>query len=190
MECLTDLTSIACSSRVNFQEPTFYFTITQLFTVTGVGLPIYPIPTAMWDRKSWNTWCSRLWSPPKLNVSLFVIWTSLLCKSSSMLRVLRWMWVQNVLVHGIILEMLLRGDSICTVESRRLVALASDVSYVIKFFANHQNMGPAVWGNTRWQKLRSQCETNWQSWKSLNWLVQQSMKQHWTSWRDKEVEEL
>jgi hypothetical protein len=50
----------------------------------------------------------------------------------------------------------LHGDSIYTVELRRPAALASYVSFVIKFFAIHQNMGPAQWGNTYWQKLTSQ----------------------------------
>jgi hypothetical protein len=52
--------------------------------------------------------------------------------------------------------MLLRGDSICTVELTRLAALASYESFVSKFFAIHQNMGPAQWENTYWQKLTSQ----------------------------------
>jgi len=55
-----------------------------------------------------------------------------------------------------ILDMRLRDDSICTAELRRLAALASYVSCVIKFFAIHQNMGPAQWGNMCWQKLTSQ----------------------------------
>ena len=48
----------------------------------------------------------------------------------------------------IILDMPLRGDSICTAELSRPVALASYVSFVIKFFAIHQNIVPAQWGNT------------------------------------------
>jgi hypothetical protein len=60
----------------------------------------------------------------------------------------------------IILNMSLRGDSIYTVELRRLAALVSYVLFVIKFFAIYQNMGPAQWGKTCWQKLASQIETN------------------------------
>jgi hypothetical protein len=44
--------------------------------------------------------------------------------------------------------MCLHGDSICTVELRGPAALASYVSFVIKFIAIHQNMGPAQCGNT------------------------------------------
>jgi hypothetical protein len=51
-------------------------------------------------------------------------------------------------------------------------------------------MGPAQWGNTSWQKLISQSQTNQQSQRLLNWIVQPSMKQFWISWRGKEVEEL
>jgi len=60
------------------------------------------------------------------------------------------------LLLGTILDMRRHGDSIYTAELTRLAALASFVSFVIKFFAIHQNMGPAQWGNTRWQKLTSQ----------------------------------
>jgi hypothetical protein len=57
---------------------------------------------------------------------------------------------------GIIPDMRRPGDSIYTTELKQLVDLASDVSFVIKFFAIHQNMGPAQLGNTCWQKLTSQ----------------------------------
>jgi hypothetical protein len=38
-------------------------------------------------------------------------------------------------------------------------------------------------------KLTSQRWTNYQTKRLLNWLVRQSMKQFWPSWRAKEVEE-
>jgi len=47
---------------------------------------------------------------------------------------------------GIIVDMYLRGDSIDTVELRRPEALASYGSFVIMFFAIHQNVGAALWG--------------------------------------------
>ena len=52
------------------------------------------------------------------------------------------MQTRSGLLLGIILDMPLRGDSIYTAELRRQAALASYVSFVIKFFAIHQNMGP------------------------------------------------
>jgi len=59
-----------------------------------------------------------------------------------------------------ILDMPLRGDFTCTVELRRPAALESYVSFVTKFFAIHQNMGQAQWGNICLQKLTSQSEMN------------------------------
>jgi hypothetical protein len=66
------------------------------------------------------------------------------------------MMAQSGLLLGIILNMRLCGDSIYPVELRRPTALASYVLFAIKFFAIHQNMGQAQWGNTYWQKLTSQ----------------------------------
>jgi len=62
----------------------------------------------------------------------------------------------NVLLLGIILDIHLHGDFICTAELRSPAALESYVSFAIEFFAIHQNMGPAQWGITCWQKLTSQ----------------------------------
>jgi hypothetical protein len=47
-------------------------------------------------------------------------------------------------------------NSIDTAVLRRLAALASYVSFVIKSFAIHQIMSPAQWGSTSWQTLISQ----------------------------------
>jgi len=52
------------------------------------------------------------------------------------------------------------GDSIYTAQLRRLAALESSVSFVIKFFAIHHIMGPAQWGNTWWLKLALPSEMN------------------------------
>jgi hypothetical protein len=52
--------------------------------------------------------------------------------------------------------MRLCGDSIYTVEMRRLAALAPYVLFVIMFFAIHQNMGRALYRNTSWQQLTPQ----------------------------------
>jgi hypothetical protein len=70
------------------------------------------------------------------------------------------MEARSGLLLGIILDMRRRGDSIYTVELKRPAALASYELFVIKFFAIHQNMEPAQWGNTWLQKLTSQSETN------------------------------
>jgi hypothetical protein len=52
-------------------------------------------------------------------------------------------WLKSILLMlpGIILDMHLHGNSIYTVELRRPTALASYMSFVIKFFAILQNIG-------------------------------------------------
>jgi len=61
-----------------------------------------------------------------------------------------------------------RGDSIHAAELMRPAALAAYVLFVIKFFAIHQNMGQAQWGNTWLQKLTSESYTNEQRQKLPN----------------------
>jgi len=46
---------LACSSKVNIEEPAFYVTITYVLTVTQIELPRVQFPTAMSDTKSLNT---------------------------------------------------------------------------------------------------------------------------------------
>jgi hypothetical protein len=60
-----------------------------------------------------------------------------------MLGGLQGMKARSGLLLGKILDLRHRGDSIYTVELLRPAALASYVSFVIKFFAIHQIMGPA-----------------------------------------------
>ena len=93
-----------------------------------------------------------------MNVCLFMISVSLLYKSYLMVGGLLWMDAWSILLLGIIVDMLIHGDSIQTVELMRLAAAESYVLFVIKFFAIHQNMGPAQWGNTSRQMLTSQSE--------------------------------
>jgi len=108
----------------------------------------------------WTPPCSRLWSLPTINVSLYVIWGTLLYKSSSMLGGLQLMYTWSGPLLGIIPDMPYRGDSIYTAELNKPAVLASYVSFVIRFFAIHQNMGPDQSGNTCWQKLTSESWTN------------------------------
>jgi len=77
-----------------------------------------------------------------------------------MLGGLQRMSALNVLLLRMILDMPLNGDLISTAELWTPAALESDVLFVIKFFAIHQNMGPAQWGNSSWQKLIFQSYTN------------------------------
>jgi len=63
-------------------------------------------------------------------------------------------------IVGMILDMHLHGDDIYTAELMTLAALASYVTFVIKFFVIQQNMGPAQWANSCWQKHTLQSKTN------------------------------
>jgi hypothetical protein len=45
------------------------------------------------------------------------------------------------------------GDSFYTAELSTTAALASFELFGIMFFAIHQNMEPAQWSNTCWEKL-------------------------------------
>ena len=102
----------------------------------------------------WTPRCSRSWSLPKMNTSLFLNWVTW---SFWMIGGLHWMSTRSSLLLGIILDRRLRGDPIYTAELSRPAVLASYRLFVIKFFAIHQNMGPAQLGNTCWQKV------TWQS---------------------------
>jgi len=100
--------------------------------------------------------CSRLWYLPKIHLSSFVMVATLIPKSSSMLGGLQWMYTRSSLLLWIFLDMRLCADFIYTAEWRRPAAQELYVSFGIKFFAIHQNMGLTQWGNTCWEKLISQ----------------------------------
>jgi len=160
MQCLTDLIVSLVAVEPIFKNPQSallypYFRLSFESDYLAVK---FQLPC--WIQKLWTPHCSRLWSRPNMNVSLFVIWATLLDKLSSMLERLKWMLTRSGLLLGIIFDKLHGVDSIYTVELRRPAALASYVSFVIEFFAIHQNMRPAQWGNTCWQKLTSQSQTN------------------------------
>jgi len=122
-------------------------------------------------------------------MSWLVMFATLLYNSSSIFGGHQWMQGRNIPLLGMILDMHLHGEFKCAEELRRLPALESYISVVIKVFAIHPNMGPALCGYTCWQKLRSECFIDWQCWKLLNWVVWQSMKQVEPSSGCTEVEE-
>jgi len=93
-----------------------------------------------------------------MNVTIFLIWTTFHDKSYLALGGLLCMWAQCVLWVGIIVDIHLHSASIWTAEWRRLVVLASYVSFVIEFFAINQNMGLAPWRNTSWQSTQCKVE--------------------------------
>jgi len=156
MQCLTDLFIFLVAVESIFKNPQLsllyrYFrqSLESEYPASWF-LPPCPI------QNLWTAHCSTLWYLPKMNMSSFVIWVTLHCKPSSMLGGLRWMKARSGLLFGTIPDMCCRGDSIYTAELRRPAALASFVLFVFEFFAIHQNIGPAQWGNTCCQKLTSQ----------------------------------
>jgi len=92
-----------------------------------------------------------LWYLPKMNMSLFVIWATLLYITYLMLHRLLWTWAGSILLLAMFLHMHRRCDSISIAELRGLADLASCVLFVIKFFAIHPDMGPAQLVNTSWK---------------------------------------
>jgi len=91
-----------------------------------------------------------LWYFPKNKVSLFLICVNLLYKSYLMLGGLLWMYAWSIQWLWLILDMFIRGDFNCTVELRPPATLVLSLSFGIKSFAIHHNMGPAQSGNTCW----------------------------------------
>ena len=156
MQCLTNLIIflVAVESVCkNLQSALLYRYFRQVLGLKYPASKFLP-PCPIWNL--WTPHCSSLWSPQKMSLSLFVISATLYCKSSSMLGGLEWMWARSSLFRGTIVDTRRHGDSIHTAEVRRPAALACFVLFVIMFFAIHQNMGTAQWGNTSWQNLTSQ----------------------------------
>jgi len=178
-----------CCCRVNISELTDCTAVSWSSFVSRVRIPNILIATLMWDTKSLNPSLFEVMVSSQINVPCLTIGATILCKSSSMLGWLQWMNTRICFLLGIILDMCCHGDSIYTVELRNPAALVSFVSFVIKFFRIHPKMGRAQWGITRWQKLTSQCETNWHSQRTLNWVVWIWMKQLWPFWGWNQVEE-
>jgi hypothetical protein len=75
----------ARSCTVNIEELAVCLTVSSLLPVSRVGSTSVLILTAMSDSQSLNISYSGLWSLPKMNMSSFVIWATLHCKSFSML---------------------------------------------------------------------------------------------------------
>jgi len=156
MQCLTDLIiSVEAVESIfkNPQSALLYCYIRQSFEADQPAVWLLP-PCRI--QNLWTSHCSRLWSLPKMNLSLFVIWATFHYKSSSILSGRQWMLTRSGLLLGMILDMRLCGDIIYTAELRRPAALALYVSFVIKFLAIHQNMGLVQWGNACWHKLTLQ----------------------------------
>jgi len=156
MQCLTDLIIFHVAVESIFKNPHSALLYCYFWQSLDSEYSAFQFLPPCRIHNLWTHHCARLLSLPKITLSSFVIWATFHCKSLLMVGGLHWMKARSGLLRWRILEMRLRGDSICTVELRRLAALASDVLCVIKFFAIHQIMGPAQWGYTCWQKLTLQ----------------------------------
>jgi len=143
---------LAHSSRVTSKESTFYIPITYLLTVSQVKLDSVQSPSAMSNSKSLSTLLLEVMIS-SMNEPVFIRYLPDLT-----VQIIFDAWWASIdvgskyLIVGIIVDLRLRGDSMCIAESRGLAFPASYVLFVIKFVAIHQNMGPAHRGNTCWQK--------------------------------------
>jgi hypothetical protein len=142
MQCLTDLIIFVVAVESIFKNPHSALLYRYFRQSLESECPAYEYLVPCQIPNHWTHHCSRLWSHPRMNVSLFVIYATLHSKSSFMLGGFQWMKAWSRQLLEIILDMCHRGDSIYTAELRRPAALASYVSYVIKFFTIHQNMAP------------------------------------------------
>jgi len=115
----------SAGSRGNIQEPAVCFTLQWLSSVFKSDYPAFQFLPPCRIQNLWTPHCSRLKSLPKMHVSSFLIWATLLFKSLSMLGGHQWMWARSGLLVGILLDMRLRGNSICTADSRTPAAVAS-----------------------------------------------------------------
>jgi hypothetical protein len=177
MQCLTDLIFflvVVDSMFMNLQSALLYRYFRQCLKSDQQAFEFLQ-PCQI--QNSSTPLCSKLWSLPKMILSFFKIWATLHCKLFSMHGELQWMKTRSGLFLGIIRDLYHLSESTYTAERKQPAALATYVSFVMMFLAIHDNMGPAQWGNTCWQRLTSQSETNWQRQKLLNWLVQRLMKQ-------------
>jgi len=91
MQCLTDLIIFLGAVESIFKNPhsaLLYHYFRQSLKLEDPAfqfLPPYRIHNV------WTPHCSRLWSLSKMNMSLFLVWATLHCQSSSMLGGLQWM---------------------------------------------------------------------------------------------------
>ena len=178
---------LACSSGVNIEEPVLYSTIMSQMTVSQPELHSLQLLTWCRIHILQIPHCQMLWDLPKMNFSSIPIWSTMHCISYSMLGELRWMSARSIQLLGILSDLCLHGNSICTAVLHTPGALVSYVSFVMKFFVIHQNLGPAQSGNSCGQRRKSLSSMNYQSRMLLNWQVQRLMNQYSPYWRDKEV---
>jgi len=124
MQCLIDVIILPVAVESIFQNPQSALLYRYFQQSLKWDYPASKYLPPCRIQNLWTPHCPRLWSLPKMNLSLLAIWATWLCKSSSMLGGLQWIWTWSGLLLGIILDMCLRGDYIYTVEVRCPAALA------------------------------------------------------------------
>jgi hypothetical protein len=85
MQCLTDLIIFLVAVQSIFKNPHSALLYRYFRQSLESEYPAFQFRPPCWIHNVRTPDCSRLWSLPKMNVSWFVIWTTLHCKSSSML---------------------------------------------------------------------------------------------------------
>ena len=155
MQCLTDLIVLLVVEESTLKNPQSAWQYGYIRQFLQSDHPVFQLLPPYSIEHLWTPPCSWLWSRPNMTEVLFVIGATLHLKLFWILGGLKWLRARSGLLLGKILKMHRHGDSIYTAKSMRLADLVSDPSFVIKFFAIHQNIGPAQWGNICSQKLTS-----------------------------------
>jgi len=91
MHCLTDLFVLLVAVESIFKNLQSASLYRYLWQSSESDYPDFYLLSPCLIQNLQTQHCSRLWSHPKMNVSLIVIWATLLCKSSSMLGGHQWM---------------------------------------------------------------------------------------------------
>jgi hypothetical protein len=146
MQCLTDLIFLLVAVETIFENPQSALLYRYFWQSLKSYYPVFSFLPRWQIKNLGKLHYLRWWALPRMNVSLFVIWATWCYKSSSMPGGLQWMYTHRGLLHELLLDMRLHGDSIYSAEVRALAALASCVSCVIRFSAIHQNLGSSSLG--------------------------------------------
>jgi len=152
---------LAHCPRVIIWETVSYFIIESRLTASQAKLHSIQILTILSVSKSFYTLLLVVISLPTMNGSLFVIWATSLHISHLMIWEFQRISAHSIPFLEISIEMRICGDSVCSAQFKRLLSPVSYISFVINFFASHQNMWPAEWGNTYYQMVVFETVPNW-----------------------------
>jgi len=131
-----------------------------LLTSFQVQLRCSQIPTTLSDSKSLLTSLLEVMISSKNELSLFVIWMSLLDNPYSMLDGLLWMWVRSVLLLGRIVDMHHLGAFIWIAELRRPAALSS-------YYGLWSRSSPTI---RTWDQLNGETHAGKSAHREVDWI--------------------